>query len=287
MIPRTELKRKHDELTYHKIHNLGEGDFSGKVVDDVLLEIFKHLPTKDLLSMGRTCSRFRHLIQSTDGLIEDSLKIQYPNIQILGPEIWGTAAECEALGIDPTGAPDVDIVELARTVAKFYQKIRKGASVTVFPMPRNLTIKKLLEFSQKGSNPVPIDFVLPDILEEIVDIPVSRTYLAVMTTGLFIGSRDKSFVEQQDLCQANGGEMPGLIAILAQSILRNKHFGEKVPLSEPDSRLTMYSRSADLINTWPLVEGFSASGLYIYFLRYGDAERTGVVGLKKFEATSH
>ena len=228
MITRTALNTNYDELTYNEIHNLGERDFVS-IPDDLLVEIFKHLPTKDLLSMGRSCSRFRHLIRSTDGLIKNSLKIQYPNLQILGPEIWGTSAECEALGIDPTGAPDVDMMELARTVSTFYQKIQEGDSVTVFPIPRNLTIRKLLEFAQKGPNPAPVNFVWPKILKEIGDIPVSRTYLAVMTTGLIIGGLEKSLAPQEAFCQANGGEMPGLIDILAQSILRYKHFGEKVP----------------------------------------------------------
>ena len=280
---RTVLNTKYDDLTYDEIQNLGEGDFTS-VANDMLLEIFKYLPTNALDSVNRTCKQFRHLIRSTEGLIKNSLKIEYPNIQILGPETWGTAAQCEALGIDPTGAPDVDMVELARTVSKFYQKIRIEASITVFPMPRNLTIRKLLEFAQKGPNPVPIGREWTNILNQIGDIPVSRTYLAVMTTGIFIGSISKLFADQKALCQANGGEMPRLIDVLAQSILRFKWLGEKVPLSEPGSRVTMYSRSADVINRFPLIAGFPLVGLDAHDL-FNSYDYLGVVGLKKFEAT--
>ena len=283
MTLRTALNTEYDELTYDEIHNLREDDVSARVPRDVVVEIFKHLPTKDLLSMECTCRSFRYLIGSTEGLIENSLKIQYPNIQILGPKSWGTAAECEALGIVPTGAPEVGIKELARVVSKFYQEIQEGASVTVFPMLQKLTIRKLLEFAQKGPNPVLIEYVWPMILEEIKDIPVSRTYLAVMTTGLFIGSRGQSFNQQYALCQKNGGKMPELIDILAQSILRSKYFGERVPLPEPNDILTMYSRSVSFIGKWPLVGGFPVSGLFAGE-DHLDPKIIGVVGLKKFEA---
>ena len=188
-----------------------------------------------------------------NGLV-DSLKAKYPNLEFFGPKAWGTPAQCRALGIDPTGAPRVEIDELNRVVAKFSENIPKNAGITVFCMPKNLTIVKLIRFA--SSRGVPMELIWPDILREVGDIPIEKTYLVVMTTGLINDSTGKDLSKQQALCHSVGGEIPRLIDVLAQSILKYKSAREEVPVHDLN---IVYSRTANSIQNWPIVAGFPKS----------------------------
>lgn len=258
------------------------GFLNNQITSDVMLEIFKNLPIKDLLQAHDTCKDWKHLIRSNNLITKEALKRDYTNLEILEPEVWGTKAECEALNIDPTGAPDVDIIELARVVVRLSAKTFNTAGVTIFPMPQNLTINKLI-------HQIPIFYIDPEILRQIGNTPVSRTYLAVMTTGLLRGNPR---LTSEELCKSIGAEMPSLIDILAQSVLKFRVRRELVPLSEPNSTLSAFSISTNksAINAHPFIGGFNVGnfnrtlGLHAFILERSCAS-LGVVGLKRFQGT--
>ena len=311
---RTALNTPYEELTEDEI-KLPFGFLNNQILEDMMLKIFEQLPTKEWFQSYNTCrdwrellrkdqmllqkfklistkellgaydasSHFRELIRTNNLISEASLKREYPNLRILGPEIWGTPAECEVMGIDPNGGPEVSIVELARVVSRFSGMILKNAGVTVFPIFKGLTIRKLIEFAKNRTPPVPVGYIWPPILEEIGDSAVPRTYVAVMTTGFIIGSRGETFVEQEDRCHLISGEMPRLIDILAQSIFRFMVTGERVPFSDTLGTLMNYSRSRDLIKTRTLGVCFLDTGLQVDKL-YRASVHVSVVGFCKFEA---
>lgn len=249
---------------------------------EILIEIFKNLSLVDLISVSEVCTEWRGLVKDNVKLIEEVVKRTY-RAKIYGPEIWGKPDDWRRLGIDPSGAPSMNLIEVGRIAHRFSKSISKNAEITIFPIPQNLTINKVIRFAESSisGHPVAIRSIWSKIIEEIGDKPVDRSYFVVMTTGQLNESRKYFQIKWLQSHPKLPGQMPTLIEGLAQFVIVDKNFIATDPKHKSADYFSFYSRFKDRIGFYSLVGGRSASGLCARRISYFDAQRIGVIGLQR------
>ena len=249
---------------------------------EILIEIFQNLSLVDLLSISQVCRQWKGIVKDNPKLIEEVVKRSY-RAKIYGPEIWGKPDDWRRLGIDPRGAPPINPIEVGKIAHRFSKSISKKVGITIFPIPQNLTINKVILFAESSisGHPVAVRSIWSKILEEIGDKPVDHSYFVVMTTGPLKNSRKYFQMKWLQRDPKLPGQMPTLIEGLAQFVIMDKNFTETDPKHKSADYFSCYFRFKDRIGLYSLVGGLSSSGLCARRISYFDAQRIGVIGLHR------
>ncbi len=180
------------------------------------------------------------------------------------------AAPCPIYGNEGKTAAETHIV-VPRI--KNITLIIDGAPVQV---PGNL---KNLDLLDKASGGKGCRLIWDEILKPEVDkAPEVAFEWVVMTRDVLPGSRNKAYDIQKALAEAKGYQVPGFLDAATAILWENQHSNTRLFNDNPWT----YTRCHEKLQGYQLVVGgFAPAGLFVSNY-YGDDERIGVAGLRKF-----
>ena len=108
-------------------------------------------------------------------------------------------------------------------------KIEGERGITLLTMAEGLTVRRLA----MTLAPSLFREIWPRTLEACGDIPVTTTKLVAITDHVLEGSRCRSFVEQLELVQKQGGEVPSMLEVVTLIALTYMHSSVRLYSTDP------------------------------------------------------
>jgi hypothetical protein len=242
---------------------------------DVIQLIFMKLPPIELFTVSRVC-RLWYQIAS----INFSLSRLFPGAPIVDRQVWEKHIDLDEYGLvfEEGSEPRITKREYVE-IEHWASQVEKGQRVSILTLPKGLSMNKMLQIgiAPKEGNVFEFIYTSPEVNQLYGDDELKETTIAVVTNGVFQGSRELCLATQRKLVENLKCEMPQLLPFKAHIILRGIRSNPEDPAVPFGTKPLTFTRCADKVNYFEAVIGNLGveSGTV-------DFERYGVGGMKRF-----
>lgn len=211
------------------------------------------------------------------------LKALFPKLSIIGEEVWKKHADMADAGLNVDA---VDERAAIRNLHDMYRKleVENNAGITLIQMPKGLTLNKLIAIAKTPLEGNPIGCRTDDeILNVYGDNPIMKGYTIAITDSVLYETRNRTPSTQKMLLQQKGVEMPGLLDMMALTLMTfvsSSDKSKKRLFDDPSAT----SRVAEKFghDRHLIVGGYSSFGLRVTTRNKMPQHGIGVAGLRKF-----
>jgi hypothetical protein len=230
--------------------------------EEKILEIFSRLGPISLGRCGRVSSGWRGLASDATLWNAFDLRKISSSLDVYNESNWLADVDCPKYGLVVGDEPPLDQRQaIPRLISSLSSvEIEGDAGGTLLTLLQGLTIKKLIALAglPKLGNITKFRYVWDQILNELGDIPVDKTYRILITNNILKKSRNQSVSDQKALVNKNGCEMPRVLEAMALLVVTFMGSGKRLYTDWP---LT-YTRCAEQVaGHQAVVGGFSLNGI--------------------------